>query len=107
MTIKTKRRALILENIPKELRKTKESYLKRAIQRLYESKLIDYKENEDGAISVVISEEGKKRILIYDMEKLKLKRDKKWDGYWRIVIFDIPDELQGVRRSLFLESCKK
>ncbi len=93
-----KRQSYILQNIPKELKKTKEVYLNRAIKRLYQSKLIDYKENEDGTISIIISEEGKKKILMYKMENLKLKRQDKWDGYWRIIIFDIPEELQYIRR---------
>jgi DNA-binding transcriptional regulator PaaX len=93
-----KRQSYILQNIPKELKRTKEVYLNRAIKRLYQSKLIDYKENEDGTISIIISEEGKKKILMYKIENLKLKRQDKWDGYWRIIIFDIPEELQYIRR---------
>jgi hypothetical protein len=76
-----KRQSYILQNIPKELKRTKEVYLNRAIKRLYQSKLIDYKENEDGTISIIISEEGKKKVLMYKIENLKLKRQDKWDGY--------------------------
>jgi len=93
-----KRQSYILKNIPKEFKRTKEVYLNRAIKRLYQSKLIDYKENEDGTISIIISEEGKKKILMYKIENLKLKKQDKWDDYWRIIIFDIPEELQYIRR---------
>jgi len=55
--------------------------LNRAIKRLYESKLVDIKEKEDGTVILTLSEEGKKKILIYNIENLKLKRDKNWDGY--------------------------
>jgi DNA-binding transcriptional regulator PaaX len=100
LTLNPKRRFLILENIPKELRKVKQEYLNKAIKRLYQSKLIHYKENQDGTISLVLSEEGKKKILIYNVETLKLKRQDKWDGYWRVLIFDIPEKLKLVRKFL-------
>jgi DNA-binding transcriptional regulator PaaX len=93
-----RRQFYILQSIPKELKKTKEIYLNRAIKRLYQSKLITYKENKDGTISIVISEEGRKRILMYKVENLKLQRQNKWDGCWRILMFDIPEELQYLRR---------
>jgi DNA-binding transcriptional regulator PaaX len=100
LTLNPKRRSLILESIPKELRKVKQRYLNKAIKRLYQSKLIHYKENQDGTISLVLSEEGKKKILIYNVETLKLKRQDKWDGYWRVLIFDIPEKLKLVRKFL-------
>jgi DNA-binding transcriptional regulator PaaX len=100
LTLNPKRRSLILESIPKELRKIKQRYLNKAIKRLYQSKLIHYKENQDGTISLVLSEEGKKKILIYNVETLKLKRQDKWDGYWRVLIFDIPEKLKLVRKFL-------
>lgn len=34
---------------------------------------------------------GKAKILAY------LKKDKKWDGKWRIVIFDVPEEKKKMR----------
>jgi transcription initiation factor IIE alpha subunit len=120
LTTSFRRHNWILDNIPKELKKIKQKELNRVIKRLYQSRLIDFKEdkegrislilseygrkrvlmykNEDGTISIIISEEGKKKILMYKIENLKLKRQDKWDGYWRIIIFDIPEELQYIRR---------
>ena len=34
------------------------------------------------------------------MENMKLPREEKWDGKWRIVIYDIPVRLNKVRESL-------
>ena len=39
---------------------------------------------------VEITKEGKKKVLEYNLDDMKLKVPKKWDGWWRIVMFDIP-----------------
>lgn len=36
----------------------------------------------------------------FDLERLTLKRQPKWDGAWRIVIFDIPEQHAQARRDL-------
>ena len=100
LTMSARKHFWILKNIPKELKRVKKEYLDRAIKRLYESKLVDIKEKEDGTAILTLSEEGKKKILIYNIENLKLKRDKNWDGYWRIIIFDIPEKLRYARETL-------
>ena len=90
----------ILKSIPKELKKVKTIYLNRAIKRLYKSRLIDIKEENSGDIKLVLSDEGKRKILIYNTENLKLKRESTWDGYWRIIIFDIPQKFKFERYTL-------
>ncbi len=97
LTKSVKKHFWILDSIPKELEKMKRKYLNRAIKRLYESKLVEIKEDKNGNTILVLSEEGKKKILIYNIENLKLKRQSKWDGYWRIFIFDIPEKFKRER----------
>jgi len=41
--------------------------------------------------SVVITKKGKERILKYSLEDMEIKKPVKWDGKWRLVMFDIPD----------------
>jgi hypothetical protein len=100
LTVSPRRHFWILDNIPRELKRVKKDYLNNAIRRLYISKLVDIKETQDGKTILVLSEEGKKRMLIYNLETLKLKRQDKWDGYWRIIIFDIPERLKYAREWL-------
>lgn len=40
---------------------------------------------------VELTAKGKKRALFYCQKAIKIKRPKKWDGRWRIIIFDIPE----------------
>ena len=82
---------------------TKRKYDKKigkAIHSLKERKLIIIKENYDGSMRVELSKNGKKKILEYDLEKLKIKPMKKWDDKWRFVMFDIPNKFKSRANSL-------
>lgn len=52
-----------IKQLPKELKKIDKKYLNQSIRCLYQSKLIDIKENENGEIMMILSEEGKKNIV--------------------------------------------
>lgn len=65
------------------------SDLGRIIKRLEKQEMISIRETE-GVITIEITEKGKKRLLAYDFENIKLKA-KKRDGKWRLIIFDIPE----------------
>ena len=56
--------------------------------------------NKDGTISIILSEKGKKAAKIYSIDNLKIDKPKKWDGNWRMVIFDIPERIKKVREAL-------
>jgi len=100
LTTSVRRHFWILENVPKELKKVKKEYLNRAIKRLYESKLVEVKENEDGSTVLVLSQEGRRKVLVYKIDNLKLQRQESWDGYWRILIFDVPEKFKRARNLL-------
>jgi len=56
----------------------------------------EWKKINDGTVNIVLTDNGKKKILKYDLDKIKVKRPIIWDGIWRLVIFDIPeDERRG------------
>lgn len=73
---------------------------KRSIKNLYRSAMLKEFKNEDGTISVMLSEKGKKRAEIYSLDNLKINKPKKWDGNWRIVIFDVPERIKQIREAL-------
>lgn len=51
-------------------------------------------------IYIALTEEGKKRAGRYAALELRLRKPKKWDGKWRIVIFDIPNATRITREAL-------
>lgn len=63
--------------------------LGRIIKRLEKQEMLTINEKE-GKTFIEITEKGKKRILEYDFENMKIT-SKKRDGKWRIIIFDIPE----------------
>ena|SRR3989344_655609 len=70
--------------------------IKRTLQTLQNQRLVKiyYK----GAREIIeITEKGKKRILEYKLDELKVQRPKKWDRLWRLVIFDIPEQMKDIR----------
>ena len=63
----------------------------RAIQALYESSLVDAKENTDGTLTLILNEKGKKRALTYRYTDIKIPKPAMWDKKWRLIIFDVPE----------------
>ena len=62
------------------------------------------KENEQ--IYISLTKEGKKRAGYLQIGELKIKKPQKWDGKWRIVIFDI-SELKKMHREAFRGKLKE
>jgi DNA-binding transcriptional regulator PaaX len=89
----------VLRQVSREWKKINEKELKQELKRLYRSKMIKRKENPDGSCSIILTEKGKLKILTYHFEKMKIKGGK-WDGKWRMVIFDIPEKLKSGRNAL-------
>jgi len=77
----------------------KPSQLSKTFWQLRRQKIIDFKE-DNGNTRVVLTEAGKKRVLSYQLDNLILKESKRWDGYWRIVAFDIPENKKRARDAL-------
>lgn len=70
-----------------EWRKFNTWRLKQVLNRLHQQKLVEVVEREDMQI-VKISDKGKKKLLKFNLEEIQLNH-KKWDGKWRIIIYDI------------------
>lgn len=81
-------------------RDLKQSELSRALKRLRERGLIDFV--DDQKLAYRLTDQGKQKAIwesvIFD--------DKKWDGKWRLVIFDIPEKRRQAR-NLLRNSLKK
>lgn len=90
----------VVKKISKEWQKINERSLRAAIQKLYQSKLIDFKEKSDGTVSMTLTNNGKKKVLQYNLDSIEIKKPKQWDRLWRLIIFDIPEEKRQGRRAL-------
>ena len=71
-----------------------------AIRRLYKAKLIGAKDNQDGSTTIILTQKGRIKALTYNLDEMKIPKMKKWDGNWRIVLFDIPEKYKKSRDAL-------
>jgi DNA-binding PadR family transcriptional regulator len=51
-------------------------------------------------IYIRLTEKGRERAGVYQINDLAIKRPKRWDGKWRLVLFDI-EELKRQKREAF------
>lgn len=90
----------VLETIKKDWKEINRRALYRAIRKLYKSRLIYGKDNLDGTTTLTLTNKGKKTALTYQIDNIKIPPMKKWDGQWRIVLFDIPEEFKKKRDAI-------
>lgn len=57
-------------------------------------------ENSEGEMVYSLTNNGLKEAKRFLIETLELKPPKKWDGKWRIIVFDIPEKFKFRRRVL-------
>lgn len=65
--------------------------LMRAIKRLEQQKVIS-RRIKNGEEEFVVTKYGKDCIDKYLVTDLNIPREKKWDGKWRVLMFDIPEK---------------
>ncbi len=84
--------------------KGSKKYSKRQIQSAFENikrqKLIEYVTDKDGQNIVKITTKGRTRLKHFTIELMEIKKPKKWDGKWRLVMFDIPIRFTKGREAL-------
>lgn len=101
--------SLILPNLPLILKpflkslskKTKTSHQSviKSLTYLKRERLVGVVEKNNEQI-LILSEDGRRRILKFNADKMTIRRPKKWDGYWRVVLFDIPEQEREGRDTL-------
>lgn len=74
-------------------------YIKRTLKRLEEQELVEV--SEEGGLQIVkITRRGRKKVLKMAIDELVLSKPGVWDGKWRVVSFDLPEELAKERKIL-------
>lgn len=89
----------VIKEVSREWKRINREKLKKEIRNLYRSKMIKSKENPDGSYTIVLTNKGKLKALTYHFEKMKIEGGK-WDGKWRMVVFDIPERIRAGRAAL-------
>ena len=90
----------ILRAVRREWETINRQYLYAIIHEFKNNRLIDYKEHDDGLVTITITEKGKRVALKFHIDEMVIPTPQRWDGKWRIVIFDIPEKLRRGRDAL-------
>lgn len=90
----------ILEGISKEWKEIDRNKLIRIVREFYRDRIVDYREDKDGIVKIILTKDGRQKALKYQIDEIKIKKPKKWDGKWRIVVFDIPEKKKKAREAL-------
>ena len=90
----------IIKNLPKVWKYIDRNVLRRLIKEFKQDRLIDFEEKSDGTIRVVLTEKGERRALRFDPERIFIKKPLRWDGKWRMIIFDIPEKKRVFRTAV-------
>jgi len=89
----------VLKEISREWKKIEKKELSKEIKNLYRLNIVSKEKNNDGSITVLLTEKGRLRALNCQLENLKNKKEK-WDGKWRMVSYDIPERFKNGRDAL-------
>lgn len=71
-----------------------------AIDSIKRQKLIEYVCDRNGQTIVKITRKGQTRLRAFAIDLIEIKKPKKWDGKWRLVMFDIPMRFTKGREAL-------
>lgn len=75
--------------------------IENAFKNLKRQKLVELGRNKNrDRIEVRLTNKGKERVRELSFDLLEIKKAEKWDGKWRIVIFDIPNRFKPAREAL-------
>ncbi len=93
------KQSLVLSQLVDEWKNINRGTLRRSLLGLYQAKVVSLRPKGD-AYEIVLSSEGKKLAARFDLENLKIKKQERWDGHWRIVLFDIPEPRKKARDAI-------
>lgn len=71
-----------------------------AFYSMKRQKLIEYICDKDGKTIVKITKKGETKLRAFDIELMEIKKPNRWDGKWRLVMFDIPMRFTKGREAL-------
>ena len=73
---------------------------RRRLKRLEQRKLVKISYDVKGEPVVEITQNGLQQALHYKFEEMEIKKPRKWDGKWRVVIFYVPEGKKRLRDRL-------
>jgi len=80
-------------------RKYSKTQIRSSVNSLKRRKLIEYVTERNGKTTVKITKKGETRLRTFAIDLMEIKRPKKWDGKWRLVMYDLPIRFKKARHA--------
>ena len=80
--------------------KYKNKQINDTIASLKQRKYIEYISEKNGRILMRITDKGKSKLRTFMIDMVKINKPQKWDGKWRMVMFDLPVRFSKARNAL-------
>ncbi len=75
-------------------------YLDNSIGNLLKKGLIKFEISDGGKKFVTLTKKGEEQLVKYKIGDLRIKRPRRWDKKWRVIIFDIKEKRRETRNLL-------
>jgi CRISPR-associated endonuclease Cas2 len=97
-----------LRQLKGEWQKINQQNFTRSIKKMSAEKLLEEKILADGSFKLVLTPKGRQQAKLLSLlgSSINFKKPKRWDGKWRIVIFDIPEDDRVFRDILRSHLCE-
>ena len=92
--LNTKRFSRMMNEVPKALQYMRNDHLQAVIERLHKAGSIKFVRHNESEWRILLTQRG---IRSLDRAKKKSFPKENWDGSWRLVIFDIPENERAFR----------
>jgi len=89
----------LLDFIPKQKHR-RLNYINKVVAQLEKRGLLKVVKNKNGVKIARLTDLGRKKLKEYHLKDLQIKRPKKWDGKYRVIIFDIKEWKRSTRNKL-------
>ena len=80
--------------------KNRYNKLRQSFYQLKKERAIVYKGEKEGVEIYEFTKKGRKKIRTFILDSLEIPAPAKWDGKWRVIIFDIPEKYRNARVAL-------
>lgn len=77
-------------NSSKKKNRYPEVKIKNSLKYLKKKQFVEIIKEKNGKIWVRLTNKGRNRLTGYSLDVLEIKKPEKWDGKWRVLMFDIP-----------------
>jgi DNA-binding transcriptional regulator PaaX len=88
-----------LLRVHKSLQKYPKNKVSDTFYRLKKQGFIKIEES-NRQMYISLTSEGKKRAGVFQIDKLRIQKPKRWDKKWRLLLFDIPEKRKISREAL-------